>query len=93
MGATALINHSRALSTSEVGLNFGRRAAQGLWSRLVPPTGTKGGHAYRFVAPTGTNAPPLVPVGATNRDQRSLFSSLKGGNRRPLVPVGGTNRD
>ena len=40
MGAAALINHSRALSTSEVGLNFRRGAAQGLWSRLVPPTGT-----------------------------------------------------
>ena len=36
---------------------------------------------------------PLVPVGATNQDQRPLFSSPKGGKRRPLVPVGGTNRD
>ena len=31
--------------------------------------------------------PPFVPVGATNRDQRPLFSSPKGGKRRPLVPV------
>ena len=37
--------------------------------------------------------PFLVPVGATNRDQRYLFSSPKRGKQRPLVPVGGTNRD
>ena len=36
--------------------------------------------------------PPLVPVGTTNRDQRSLFSSPKGRKQRPLVPVAGTNR-
>ena len=28
---------------------------KGLWSRLVPRTGTKGVHWSRFVAPTGTN--------------------------------------
>ena len=52
-----------------------------LWSRLVPPTGTKGlfspaqragsrGLWSRLVAPTGTKGGALVPVGATNRDQR-----------------------
>ena len=61
-----LINHSEPLSTSEVGLNFWPRAAQGLWSRLV--------------APTGTNAPPLVPVGATNWDQRCAYISQHLGN-------------
>ena len=73
MGAAALINHSRALSTSE---DAGQHKAfgTGSWKKPRP-------------------MPLLVPVGATNRDQRSLFSSPKGGKQRPLVPVGGTNQD
>ena len=47
VSATALINHCRALSASEVGLNIPPHhaapvPAQGHWSRLVAPTGTKG---------------------------------------------------
>ena len=37
-----LIKHCAPLFASEVGLNIWARAARGLWSRLVPPTGTNG---------------------------------------------------
>ena len=59
MGAIVLINNSRALSTSKVGLNFGRDAGNtgafgpGWWHQ----PGLKGGHWYRFVAPNGNNSP------------------------------------
>ena len=94
MGATALINHSRALSTSKMGLNFGRDAGStwafgpGWWHQ----PGLKGGIGTGLWHQPG-QWPPLVPVGATNQEQRPVFGSPKGGKRRPLVPVGGTNRD
>ena len=69
-GAPHLINRCGSLSASEVGLNSHHHTAvQGLWSRLVAPTGTKGGHWYRFVAPTGTkgwNWSRFVPPTGTN---------------------------
>ena len=90
-----LINHYAPLSTSEVRLNFDRDAgntgAFGPGWSLQP--GLKGVHWYRFVAPTGTNAHPLVPVGASNRDQRPPLPALWAAEKRPLVPVGGTSRD
>ena len=79
MGAAALINHSRALSTSEVGLNFW---ARGSTRTLVPVRGTN-----------RDQCPPLVPVGATNRDQRPPLPALWAAEKRPLVPVGSSNWD
>ena len=68
-----LINHSELLSTSEVGLNSDRNEDQpfspGLW------------HKPGLMV-TGQGREALVPVGATNRDQRVA-----------LVPVRATNRD
>ena len=68
VGSAELINHSKPLSASEVGLN-------------IPP------HC------ASSSTQPLVPVGATNRDQRPPLPALWAAEKRPLVSVGGTNRD
>ena len=89
-----LINHCAPLSTSEVGLNSHHHAAvRGLWSRLVAPTGTKGGHWYRFVPPTGTNSPlwyRLVPPTGTEGRRFPPFGLLKRDLWSRLVAPTGT---
>ena len=62
MGAAALINHSRALSTSEVGLNFG------------PDAGSTGAFGPGWWHQPGLKG-ALVPVGFTNRDQCLCYIS------------------
>ena len=87
MGAAVLINHSRALSTSEVGLNFGRDAGStgafgpGWW--LQP--GLKGVHWYRFVAPTGTNA-PFSPSWCLQPGPKASFQQPKGRETETFGP-------
>ena len=76
-----LINHCAPLSTSEVGLNFG------------PDAGITGSFGPGWCYKPGLKGGALVPVGATNRDQRSPLPALWAAEKRPLVPVGGTNRD
>ena len=65
MREAELINQSNSPSTSEVGLNFPPHrpaAAHGSY-RLVPQTGTKGRHWYRFMSKTWTNAHFQQPKG------------------------------
>ena len=68
---------SREWGFGEEGLWSRGYTAEGLWSRFVARTGTKGS---------------LVPVRATNRDQRVPLNR-SGSSGDPLVPVDGTNRD
>ena len=68
---------SREWGFGEEGLWSRGYTAEGLWSRFVARTGTKGS---------------LVPVRATNRDQR-VPPNRPGSGGDPLVPVDGTNRD
>src|ERR1041385_5113629 len=74
-----------------MGTTAGRRGIiyQDNRSRLVAPTGTKGGYSYRFMSPTGTNDPFSAAQRAGNRDHWSRLvapTGTKGVHWYRLVP-------